>query len=145
MELNSLYQEVILDHYKHPHHKGINPIHDVKVHHNNPSCGDELDLALSVVNDKVTDLSWDGVGCSISMASASVLSDLIIGKNMQEADLILESFTEMLQSKGKDSGNEELLEDAVAFSGVSKYPARIKCALLSWMAYKDAAIQASQK
>ena len=72
-------------------------------------------------------------------------SDLIIGKNMQEADLILESFTEMLQSKGKDSGNEELLEDAVAFSGVSKYPARIKCALLSWMAYKDAVIQASQK
>ena len=141
MELNSLYQEVILDHYKHPHHKGLNPIHDVKVHHINPSCGDEQDLALSIVDGKVADLTWDGVGCSISMASTSVLSDLIIGKSTDEASRILDAFIAMLQSKGKDLGDENLLEDGVAFAGVSKYPARIKCALLGWMAFKDAALK----
>ena len=141
MELNSLYQEVILDHYKHPHHKGLNPIHDVQVHHINPSCGDELDLALSIVDGKVADLTWDGVGCSISMASTSILSDLVIGKKTSEAAGILDAFTSMMQSKGQDTGNEELLEDAVALAGVSKYPARIKCALLGWMAYKDAALK----
>lgn len=145
MELNSLYQEVILDHYKRPHHKGINPIHDVQVHHINPSCGDELDLALTVVDQKVRDLTWDGVGCSISMASVSILSDLMIGKSTQEANRILDAFTAMLQSKGQDLGDEDVLEDAVAFSGVSKYPARIKCALLGWMAYKDASLKVSSK
>ena len=145
MELNSLYQEVILDHYKHPHHKGINPIHDVKVHHINPSCGDEQDLALTIVDGRVSDLTWDGVGCSISMASTSILSDLVIGKSVTDATAILDSFTKMLQSKGEDLGDEEILEDAVAFAGVSKYPARIKCALLGWMAFKDAAVQASGK
>ena len=141
MELNSLYQEVILDHYKHPHHKGLNPIHDVKVHHINPSCGDEQDLALSILDGKVADLTRDGVGCSISMASTSVLSDLVIGKSTDEASRILDAFTAMLQSKGKDLGDENLLEDGVAFAGVSKYPARIKCALLGWMAFKDAALK----
>ena len=145
MELNSLYQEVILDHYKHPHHKGINPIHDVKVHHINPSCGDEQDLALTIVDGRVSDLTWDGVGCSISMASTSILSDLVIGKSVSQAISILDSFTKMLKSKGEDLGDEEALEDAVAFAGVSKYPARIKCALLGWMAFKDASAQAGKK
>lgn len=145
MELNSLYQEVILDHYKHPHHKGINPIHDVKVHHVNPSCGDEQDIALSIVNGRIADLTWDGVGCSISMASTSILSDLVIGKSIKQATDTLDTFIKMLQSKGEDSGNEEILEDAVAFAGVSKYPARIKCALLGWMAFKDAVLQANGK
>ena len=142
MELNSLYQEVILDHYKRPHHKGLNPIHDVQVHHNNPSCGDEVDLAISIVDEKISDLTWEGVGCSISMASISIMSDLLIGKSTSEANLILDRFTSMLQSKGQDMGDENILDDAVAFSGVSKYPARIKCALLGWMAFKDAQLQA---
>jgi nitrogen fixation NifU-like protein len=141
VELDSLYQEVILDHYRSPHHKGLSTDKDIQVHHNNPSCGDEVTLNLKVADGKVSDISWDGIGCSISIASTSVMSDLLIGKTYQEANVILEAFMELMQSKGKSSGDELLLEDGVAFAGVSKFPARIKCALLGWMAFKDAATQ----
>lgn len=141
MELDSLYQEVILDHYKSPKHKGLSDQKDVQVHHNNPSCGDEVTLNLVMDHQVVKDISWDGVGCSISMASTSVMSELLIGKNYQDAIKILDAFVELMQSKGKAVGDEDLLEDGVAFSGVSKFPARIKCALLGWMAFKDASTQ----
>jgi len=141
VELDSLYQQVILDHYRSPRHKGLSESKDIQVHHNNPSCGDEVTLNLVLTDQIVQDISWDGVGCSISMASVSVLSDLLIGKKYDDALRILESFVELMQSKGKSVGNEELLEDGVAFAGVSKFPARIKCALLGWMAYKDAVSQ----
>lgn len=141
MELDSLYQEVILDHYRKPLHKGLSAAKDIQVHHNNPSCGDEVTLNLIMEKNLIKDISWDGVGCSISMASASVMSDLLIGKNYSEAVQILDSFVQLMQSKGKSEGNEQLLEDGVAFAGVSKFPARIKCALLGWMAFKDASTQ----
>jgi nitrogen fixation NifU-like protein len=141
MELDSLYQEVILDHYRNPLHKGLSKEKDIQVHHNNPSCGDEVTLNLIMKDGVVKDISWDGVGCSISMASTSVMSDLLIGKNYADALKIVESFVELMQSKGQSSGNEDLLEDGVAFAGVSKFPARIKCALLGWMAFKDATTQ----
>lgn len=144
MELNSLYQEVILDHYKRPHHKGLVP-GDIQVHHINPSCGDEVTLSLKIVGDKVVEITWDGVGCSISQASVSIMSDLLINKNIAEAEKILDSFVSMMQSKGADQGDEIILEDGVALAGVSKYPARIKCALLGWMAYKDAVTQVGEK
>lgn len=144
MQLDNLYQEVILDHYKRPEHKGLSGLSDVQVHHINPSCGDELTLNLSLV-DGVIALTWDGVGCSISMASASMMASLLTGKTLDEASPILESFVSLMQSKGTQSGDEEILEDAVAFAGVSKYPARIKCALLAWMAFKDAAVQIQGK
>jgi len=144
MQLDNLYQEVILDHYKHPEHKGLSAVSDVQVHHINPSCGDELTLNLSLV-DGVIVLSWDGVGCSISMASASMMSGLLSGKTLGEAAPIVNSFLALMQSKGTQTGDEDLLEDAVAFAGVSKYPARIKCALLSWMAFKDAAVRVQGK
>ncbi len=140
MDLNSLYQEVILDHYKRPQHKGLKS-GDIQVHHLNPSCGDEVTLSLRMDGDKVAELTWDGQGCSISQASISIMSDLMIGKSKAEATRLLDAFTEMMQSKGQDQGDENLLEDGVALAGVSKYPARIKCALLGWMAYKDAAGQ----
>ena len=140
MELNALYQEVILDHYKHPHHKGLKP-GDVQVHHINPSCGDEITLSLKLSNGAVSEVTWDGTGCSISQASVSIMSELLIGKSISEANKILENFVAMMQSKGQDLGDEALLEDGVALAGVSKYPARIKCALLGWMAYKDAVQQ----
>lgn len=143
MELNSLYQEVILDHYKRPHHKGLVP-GDIQVHHINPSCGDEITLSLRLVGDKVESITWDGVGCSISQASISIMSDLLIGKSKAEAESILDTFVSMMQSKGADLGNEDILEDGVALAGVSKYPARIKCALLGWMAYKDAVTQVGE-
>ncbi len=144
MELNSLYQEVILDHYKRPHHKGLVP-GDIQVHHINPSCGDEVTLSLKILGDKVAEITWDGVGCSISQASVSIMSDLLINKKIAEAEKILASFVSMMQSKGADQGDEIILEDGVALAGVSKYPARIKCALLGWMAYKDAVTQVGEK
>jgi nitrogen fixation NifU-like protein len=99
MELDSLYQEVILDHYRNPLHKGLSKEKDIQVHHNNPSCGDEVTLNLIMKDGFVKDISWDGVGCSISMASTSVMSDLLIGKNYADALKIVESFVELMQSK----------------------------------------------
>lgn len=144
MQLDNLYQEVILDHYKHPEHRGLSASPDVQVHHVNPSCGDELTVNLSLV-DGAIELSWDGVGCSISMASASMMSGLLTGKSLAEAAVVVDAFVALMQSKGTQGGDEEVLEDAVAFAGVSKYPARIKCALLGWMAFKDAAVQIQGK
>jgi nitrogen fixation NifU-like protein len=141
VNLDSLYQELILDHYKNPLNKGLKPNPLVSVHHNNPSCGDEVDLNLVSEGGTITEVSWDGVGCSISQASTSVMSDLVIGRSAGEALRLIEAFTELMQSKGSLAGDEELLGDAVAFAGVSRYPARIKCALLGWMALKDAMVQ----
>ena len=145
MQLDSLYQEVILDHYKRPQHKGLATTYDAQVHHVNPSCGDEITLNVTLKGDTVAAITWDGVGCSISQASVSILSDLLLGKSISEAELILNNFTELMQSKGTMVGDDEILEDAVAMAGVSKFPARIKCALLGWMAYKDAVVQAQAK
>ncbi len=141
MELDSLYQEVILDHYRKPHHKGLQSGFDIQVKHNNPSCGDEVTLNLSISDGVIKAISWDGVGCSISMASVSMMSNLLINQSYENANQILAEFVELMQSKGQSQGNEALLDDAVAFAGVSKFPARIKCALLGWMAYKDASSQ----
>jgi nitrogen fixation NifU-like protein len=141
MELDSLYQEVILDHYRKPHHKGLQDGFGIQVKHNNPSCGDEVTLNLTITDGVIKAISWDGVGCSISMASVSMMSDLLINQKYEKANQILTEFVELMQSKGKSQGDEELLDDAVAFAGVSKFPARIKCALLGWMAYKDASSQ----
>ncbi|GAA3171865.1 MULTISPECIES: Fe-S cluster assembly sulfur transfer protein SufU [Streptomyces] len=144
MKLDSMYQDVILDHYKHPHGRGLRD-GDAEVHHTNPTCGDEITLRVRLDGTTVADVSYDGQGCSISQASASVLNDLLVGKQLGEAQQIQETFLELMQSKGKlepDEAMEEVLEDAVAFAGVSKYPARVKCALLSWMAWKDATAKA---
>ena len=145
MQLDNLYQEVILDHYKHPENKGLSANYDAQVHHVNPSCGDEITLNLSLNGTKIESLSWDGIGCSISQASVSIMSGLILGKTLSEAQKILDNFVELMQSKGIGKPDESILEDAVALAGVSQYPARIKCALLGWMAYKDASVQAQKK
>ncbi|MFB7944122.1 Fe-S cluster assembly sulfur transfer protein SufU [Kitasatospora phosalacinea] len=141
MKLDSMYQEIILDHYRNPHGKGLRD-GDAEVHHVNPTCGDEITLRVRLDGAVVADVSYDSQGCSISQASASVLNDLVVGKPVGEAQQIQEAFLELMQSKGQSEGDEELLEDAVAFAGVSKYPARVKCALLSWMAWKDATAKA---
>ena len=141
MKMDSMYQEIILDHYKHPHGKGLRD-GDAEVHHVNPTCGDEITLRVRLDGDTVADISYESQGCSISQASASVLNDLVVGKSVGEAQQIQEAFLELMQSKGQAEGDEEVLEDAIAFAGVSKYPARVKCALLSWMAWKDAPAQA---
>ena len=145
MQLDNLYQEVILDHYKRPQHKKLSANYDAQVHHVNPSCGDEITLNVTLSGDTVADVSWDGVGCSISQASVSILTDLLIGKTLEQCTEISDSFIQLMQSKGTEKGDENLLEDAVAMAGVSQYPARIKCALLGWMAFKDASLQAQSK
>jgi len=145
MQLDNLYQEVILDHYKNPQNKVLDPNSDIQVHHVNPSCGDEVTLGVILDGDKVMSITWEGVGCSISQASTSIASDLLTGKTLEQARSISDEFLELMQSKGSVEGNPEILEDAVALAGVSKYPARIKCALLGWMAFKDASLQAEAK
>jgi len=145
MQLDNLYQEVILDHYKNPQNKKLSATYDSQVHHVNPSCGDEIDLNITIKDGNVSAITWDGVGCSISQASVSILTDLLIGKSIEDAYKIYDEFVALMQSKGTISGDEDLLEDAVALAGVSKYPARIKCALLGWMAFKDASVQAQAK
>jgi nitrogen fixation NifU-like protein len=146
MQLQDMYQEIILDHYRNPHHKGLRDPFDAQVYHVNPTCGDEVTLrvALKDVGGEavVEDVSYESLGCSISQASASVMSDLVIGKPVSEAMRIGDAFLELMQSKGQLEPDEDVLEDAVAFAGVSKYPARIKCALLGWMAWKAATAQA---
>ena len=144
MQLDNLYQEVILDHYKHPENKGLTAEYDAQVHHINPSCGDEITLNVTLDGSIVKSVSWDGLGCSISQASVSIMSGLMIGKDMAEAQVVLDNFVELMQSKGSGKPDESILEDAVALAGVSQYPARIKCALLGWMAFKDASVQAQK-
>jgi len=145
VDLDSLYQEIILDHYKHPLHKGLRDPFEAEVHHVNPTCGDEVTLRVKVEGDTLTDVSYEGQGCSISQASVSAMYDLVVGRSVTEALATGEDFVRLMQAKGDTSVADELedsLEDAVAFAGVSKYPARVKCALMSWMALKDASARA---
>ena len=141
-DLDSLYQEIILDHYKNPHHAGLRDPYGAEVHHVNPTCGDELTLRVQLDDGPdgpvVTDVSYDALGCSISQASASVMADLVIGKPVAEAMAVHESFLTLMQGKGQVEPDEDVLEDGIAFAGVAKFPARVKCALLGWMAWKDA-------
>lgn len=145
MKLDSMYQEIILDHYRNPHHRGLRDPFDAEVHHVNPTCGDEVTLRVKVADGVVADVSYESEGCSISQASASVMADLVIGKSVADALELEREFLALMQSRGTQEGDEEVLEDAVAFAGVSKYPARVKCALLSWMAWKDATAQATEQ
>lgn len=142
MRMEQMYQEVILDHYKHPHGRGLREPFGAEVHHVNPTCGDEVTLRVHIADDgTVADVSYDGQGCSISQASTSVLNDLVIGMKVTDALETVAAFNEMVSSRGKIEGDEDILGDGIAFVGVSKYPARVKCALLGWMAFKDAVVQ----
>jgi nitrogen fixation NifU-like protein len=143
MDLDSLYQEIILDHYRNPHHKGLREPYEAEVHHVNPTCGDEITLRVHLSDDgsTVEDVSYDAEGCSISQAAASVMTDLVIGRPLEEAMSTHEAFLELMQGRGQVEPDEDVLEDGIAFAGVAKFPARVKCALLSWMAWKDATAQ----
>jgi nitrogen fixation NifU-like protein len=134
-----MYQEIILDHYRNPHHKGLREPFDAEAHHVNPTCGDEVTVRVRVADGVVEDVSYDGSGCSISQASESVMTDLVIGRPVEEALATADAFLGMMRGA---EGDEDVLEDAVAFAGVAKYPARVKCALLGWMAWKDATARA---
>ncbi|HYH29088.1 MAG TPA: SUF system NifU family Fe-S cluster assembly protein [Pseudonocardia sp.] len=138
----SLYQEIILDHYRNPKNRGLRDAFDAEVHHVNPTCGDEVTLRVKLDGDEITDVSYDGQGCSISQASTSVLTDLVVGRPVSEAFTKMDAFVELMQGRGQVEPDEDVLEDGIAFAGVAKYPARVKCALLGWMAFKDAVAKA---
>jgi nitrogen fixation protein NifU and related proteins len=146
MELESMYQEIILEHYRRPLHAGLREPFDAQVQHINPTCGDEVTMRVTVKDADgepvLTDISYEALGCSISQASVSVMADMIIGKTVSEAMTVSDEFLRLMQSRGEIEPDEDVLGDAVAFEGVSKYPARIKCALLGWMAWKDATARA---
>jgi len=142
VKLEQLYQEIILDHYRNPHRRGLREPYDAEVHHVNPTCGDEVTLRVRLSGEAedalVEDVSYDALGCSISQAATSVLTDLVVDRTVKESLATLDTFVELMQSRGQLEPDEDVLEDAVAFAGVSRYPARVKCALLGWMAFKDA-------
>jgi nitrogen fixation NifU-like protein len=146
MELESMYQEIILEHYRRPLHAGLREPFDAQVQHVNPTCGDEVTLRVALKDTDgepaLSDISYEALGCSISQASVSVMADMIIGKPVSEAMAVSDEFLKLMQSRGELEPDEDVLGDAVAFEGVSKYPARIKCALLGWMAWKDATARA---
>ena len=143
-ELDSLYQDIILDHAKRRLNAGLREPFEAEVHHVNPTCGDEVTLRLHLDGDVVRDISYDNQGCSISSASASVMTELLIGKTVAEARPIYDAFLEMMRGKGQVVPDEDVLEDAIAFAGAAKLTARIKCALLSWMAFQDALVRAQE-
>ena len=142
MQLDQLYQDIILDHYKRPHGRGLREPYEAQAHHVNPTCGDEVTIRVHLSGETIADVSYDGMGCSISQASASVLLDLVQGRTVGEALRRQEAFQALMSGRGQVEPDEELLEDGVAFAGVAKYPARVKCALLPWMAFKDATARA---
>ncbi|WP_280303206.1 Fe-S cluster assembly sulfur transfer protein SufU [Nocardia neocaledoniensis] len=141
MRMEQMYQEVILDHYKHPHHRGLREPFGAEVHHVNPTCGDEVTLRVHLDAGEVADVSYDGQGCSISQAATSILTDQVIGLPVQQALKVVDSYSEMISSRGTVEGDEDMIGDGIALAGVAKYPARVKCALLGWMAFKDAVVQ----
>jgi nitrogen fixation NifU-like protein len=149
--LDQLYQEIILDHYKHPHGRGLREPQAsadgtaprwAEAHHVNPTCGDEVTVRVASGGTVLDDISYDGMGCSISQASASVLHELLRGRETVDAFRVHAAFLELMQGRGQVTPDEDVLGDGVAFAGVARYPARVKCALLPWMAFKDAAARA---
>jgi nitrogen fixation protein NifU and related proteins len=138
MKLEQLYQEIILDHYRNPHRQGLREPFNAESYQINPTCGDEVTLRVTLDGDQVTDVSYDAIGCSISQAATSVLTDLVVGRTVEESRSTMDAYVEMVQSRGQVEPDEDVLQDAVAFAGVSRYPSRVKCALLGWMAFKDA-------
>ena len=146
-DLQQLYQQIILEHAKQRRGDGLAeaPAGTAvgESHQLNPTCGDEITLRAVVDGSTVDGISWEGQGCSISMASASVLTDLMAGMSRDEALSLVENFREVMRSRGTVEADEEVLGDAAAFSGVSRYPARVKCAMLAWVALEEAVLAAA--
>lgn len=145
--LDSLYQQIILEHAKtrtgadlpNDQLQGLHlPSGVGQCHQLNPVCGDEITLRVETIDGAVSGIHWAGDGCSISMASASILSELIEGLGVEEVHGLIANFREVMRSRGKLEADEDILGDAAALSGVSKFPARVKCAMLAWVAAEDA-------
>ena len=136
MQLDDLYREVIVDHYNYPRNFGKPEKWDIMVEGKNPVCGDEIRIYLTVNNDIVSDCHFEGKGCSIAIASASVMTESLIGKDIDTVRIILSDFNQLL--RGEVCERCEQYSDAIAFQGVTKFPVRIKCALLAWKTLEGA-------
>ncbi|KAA9019983.1 Fe-S cluster assembly sulfur transfer protein SufU [Niallia endozanthoxylica] len=136
--LDTLYRQVIMDHYKNPRNRGVIEDDSLTINMNNPTCGDRIQLTMKVENDIVTDAKFEGEGCSISMSSASMMTDAIKGRQVEEALKLATTFSDMMQGKDLDVEDDEDLGDIEALQGVCKFPARIKCATLAWKAMEKA-------
>jgi nitrogen fixation NifU-like protein len=130
--LDTLYRQVIMDHYKNPRNRGVLEGDSVDINMNNPTCGDRIHLTMKVEDGKIVDAKFEGEGCSISMSSASMMTQAIKGKTVEEALTLAKIFSDMMQGKEYDDSVD--LGDIEALQGVSKFPARIKCATLAWKA-----------
>lgn len=137
MHLESLYQQLILQHYRHPHNRGTLEAPDAEVRMRNPSCGDDITLQLRVVDGIVEDARFSGQGCSISQASASMMTERLRGKPLAAADALRARFTEMMHGS-REAATDRELGDLRALAGVSKFPVRVRCALLAWNALQEA-------
>ena len=142
MSVEAMYADIILDHYKAKHHSGLREPYQAQVTHVNPTCGDEVLLRVTLDGDRVADVSYEGVGCSISQASTSVMTDLVIGREVAESMALFEEFRQMMEGQGRVEPDEDRLEDGIAFAGVAQFPARVKCAMLGWSALRDALARA---
>ncbi len=145
-DIEQLYRDVIMDNYKNPHNKGL--LHQVgytPIHMNNPSCGDDMNVEVKIDGGVITDVRHDGHGCSICCSSASVMSETIKGKTIEEAKNIIEAFYQMVQANPISDEMKEELGEAIAYIGVSQFPARIKCATLSWKAAEKAISEDGEK
>jgi nitrogen fixation protein NifU and related proteins len=144
-DLDAMYQEIILDHYKNPQNAGLREPYEAEVHHVNPTCGDEVTLRVHITGEgdqaTVADVSYDALGCSISQAAVSVMTELLVGRTVEEGLRVHREFHELMMSRGNLEPDEDVLGDGIAFAGVAKFPGRVKCALLGWMAWKDATAQ----
>lgn len=135
-QIGALYQEMILDHYRRPRNKGEIENPDETIVMKNPLCGDEIEVQVRYEGDQIADIGFTGRGCSISQASASMMTQMIKGKSAAEIESLRSQFREMVMGKGNT--DEQSLGSLRALSGVSKFPARVKCALLAWNALEEA-------
>ncbi|MCQ1947852.1 MULTISPECIES: Fe-S cluster assembly sulfur transfer protein SufU [unclassified Arthrobacter] len=146
-DLQQLYQQIILEHAKRRRGDGLAAAPDGlasgESHQLNPTCGDEITLRAAVDGSTVHGISWEGQGCSISMASASVLTELAAGLERDEVLSLVDEFRTLMRSRGSIEPDEEVLGDAAAFAGVARYPARVKCAMLAWVALEEALLAAN--
>lgn len=144
-DLTALYSALIFEHDKRPQNAGLREPFQAEVHHVNPTCGDEitLRLQLSENGEWVEDISYDAIGCAMSRASASIMSDLLIGQSRTEAAEIVEHLEQVMKDRGRTRGDEDIIGDGVALTGAAKFPGRVKCVLMAWKAYQAALVEAA--
>lgn len=146
MNLNAMYSELIFEHDKRPQNAGLRDPFESEVHHVNPTCGDEITLRVHLSSDAsdpvIEDVSYDATGCAMSRASASIMSDLLIGEKLSDASKTWDYFDHIMHQRGKEEGDEEIIGDGIALVGAAKFPGRVKCVLMPWKAYQAAVIEA---